>query len=82
MSASGQTRPVIGQFDSAGGFSLHAGAPLVPHQHQKFERLCRYVSLPPVASERLALTASGQVRYALKTPHRGGTTPIVLDCST
>ena len=34
--------------------------------------LCRYVSRPPVASERLALTASGQVRYTLKTPYRDG----------
>lgn len=31
------------------------------------------------ASERLALTASGHVRYALKTPYRDGTTHIVLD---
>jgi len=29
--------------------------------------------------ERLALTASGQVRYALKTPYRDGTTYIVLE---
>jgi len=33
----------------------------------------------PVASERLALTASGQVRYTLKTPYRDGTTHIVLE---
>jgi hypothetical protein len=39
----------------------------------------RYVSRPPVASERLALTASGQVRYTLKTPYRDGTTHIVLE---
>ena len=45
----------------------------------KLERLCRYVSRPPVASERLALTASGQVRYTLKTPYRDGTTHIVLE---
>ena len=32
------------------------------------------MSRPPVASERLALTASGQVRYTLKTPYRDGTT--------
>jgi hypothetical protein len=32
-----------------------------------------------VASERLALTASGQVRYALKTPYRDGTTHLVLE---
>lgn len=28
---------------------------------------------------RLALTASGQVRYTLKTPYRDGTTHIVLE---
>jgi hypothetical protein len=32
-----------------------------------------------VASERLALTSSGQVRYTLKTPYRDGTTHIVLE---
>ena len=32
-----------------------------------------------MASERLALTASGQVRYTLKTPYRDGTTHIVLE---
>jgi ribosomal protein S27E len=63
----------------AGGFSLHAGVDIAPHQRGKLERLCRYVSRPPVASERLALTASGQVRYALKTPYRDGTTHIVLE---
>ncbi len=63
----------------AGGFSLHAGVTIAPHHRQKLERLCRYVSRPPVASERLALTASGQVRYTLKTPYRDGTTHIVLE---
>jgi len=32
-----------------------------------------------VASERLALTASGQVRYTLKTAYRDGTTQIVCE---
>lgn len=32
-----------------------------------------------LASERLALVASGQVRYRLKTPYRDGTTHIVLE---
>ena len=45
----------------------------------EFERLCRYISRPPVATERLALTPSGQVRYALKTPYRDGTTHLVLE---
>jgi hypothetical protein len=46
---------------------------IAPNQREKLERRCRYVSRPPVASERLALTASGQVRYTLKTPYRDGT---------
>jgi len=37
------------------------------------------VSRPPVAAERLALTAYGQVRYPLKTPYRDGTTHVVLE---
>jgi hypothetical protein len=32
-----------------------------------------------VASERLALSASGQVRDTLKTPYRDGTTHVVLE---
>jgi hypothetical protein len=63
----------------ADGFSLHAGIDIAPGQRAKLERLCRYVSRPPVATERLALTASGQVRYTLKTPYRNGTTQIVLE---
>lgn len=63
----------------AGGFSLPAGIDIQPHQRSKLERLCRYVSRPPVAEDRVALTASGQVRYTLKTPYRDGTTHIVLE---
>ncbi len=33
----------------------------------------------PMATERMVLTASGHVRYALKTPYRDGTTHIVLE---
>ena len=60
----------------AGGFSLHAGVEIAPHQREKLERLCRDVSRPPVAVDRVALTGSGQVRYTLKTPYRDGTTHI------
>ena len=57
-----------------GGFSLHAGVTIEPHQREKLERLCRYVSRPPVAIERLALASSGQVCYQIKTPYRDGNT--------
>jgi hypothetical protein len=63
---------------TSAGFSLHAGIDLQPGQHAKLERLYRYVSRPPVATERLAMTSSGQVRYQLKTPYRDGTTHIVV----
>ena len=63
----------------AAGFSWHASVAIAPHQRGKLERLCRYISRPPVATERLPLTASGDVRYTLKTPYRDGTTHIVLE---
>jgi hypothetical protein len=63
----------------AGGFSLHAGVDIAASEREKLERLCRYISRPPVATGRLALSASGHVRYALKTPYRDGTTHIVLE---
>jgi hypothetical protein len=61
------------------GFSLHAGVAAAPHQRDKVERLCRYIARPAVATGRLALTAQGLVRYALKTPYRDGTTHVVLE---
>ena len=64
---------------NAGGFSLHAGLDIEHQQRAKLERLCRYVSRPPMAEERLALTSSGQVRYQLKSPYRDGTTHIVME---
>lgn len=59
--------------------NLHAGLDIQTGQRTKLERLCRYVSRPPLAVDRLALTASGQVRYTLKTPCRDGTTHIVME---
>jgi hypothetical protein len=61
------------------GIDIAAGVDIAPHQREKLERLCRYVSRPPVACERLVLIASGQVRYRLKTPYRDGTTHIVQE---
>jgi hypothetical protein len=50
-----------------------------PGQRAKRERLCRYVSRAPLAQDRLTLSASGQLRYGLKTPWRDGTTHAVLE---
>ena len=81
-----QTRPPIvdegKNFDLLGkveGFSLHAGVSAKAHQRDKLERLCRYISRPPVAADRLSLTSSGKICYELKTPYRNGTTHMVFE---
>ncbi len=58
--------------DTAGkvsGFSLHAGVATRADEHQKLERLCRYISRPAVSEKRLSLTSNGNIRYQLKTPY-------------
>jgi hypothetical protein len=60
----------------AAGFSLHAGVSCEAHQREKRERLCRYMSRPPVTVKRLSLSRHGKVIYTLKTPYRDGTTQV------
>jgi hypothetical protein len=69
-------RPEVAE---SSGFSLHAGIAAKASQRDKIERLARYVSRPPVATERLSLTPAGNVRYALKTPYRDGTTHVIFE---
>jgi hypothetical protein len=61
------------------GFSLHAGIAAKASQRDKLEHLARYVSRPPVATERLSLTEGGLVRLALKTAYRDGTTHVIFE---
>jgi len=63
----------------ASGFSLHAGVETEAGERSKRERLCRYIARPAVSSERLALTGQGNIRYALQTPYRDGTTHVVFE---
>jgi hypothetical protein len=58
---------------------LRAGVAAKGSQRDKIEHLARYVSRPPIATERLALTESGKVSYALKTPYRDGTTHVIFE---
>ena len=69
-------RPEVAE---SSGFSLHAGIAAKASQRDKIERLTRYVSRPPVATERLSRTRGGNVRYALKTPYRDGTTHVIFE---
>jgi hypothetical protein len=61
------------------GFSLHAGVATKANERAKLERLCRYVTRPPVSTKRLSMTRNGRVRYELKTPWRNGTTHIIFE---
>jgi hypothetical protein len=36
----------------AHGFSLHAGVRCDAHHRKELERLCRYITRPPIANER------------------------------
>jgi len=81
-----QTVPDIGS-DNLGtttvgevsGFSLHAGVATNANERAKLERLCRYITRPPVSTKRLSMTRNGRVRYELKTPWRNGTTHVVFE---
>ena len=61
------------------GFSLHAGVATKANERAKLERLCRYITRPPVSTKRLSLTRNGQIRYELKTPWRNGTTHVIFE---
>ena len=43
------------------GFDLHAAVVVPPRDRARLERLCRYALRPPIATDRLHLTADGQV---------------------
>ena len=60
------------------GFSVNAAVACQPHQRQRLERLCRYVTRPAICLERLSTDAAGQVIYELKHPFRDGTTHILF----
>jgi hypothetical protein len=62
----------------AHGFSLHAAVRIDAHQRKELERLCRYITRPAIANERLSRNSKGQGVLQLKSPYRDGTTHIVM----
>ena len=60
------------------GFSLHAAVRCGAHQRKQLERLCRYITRPAIANERLSRNSKGQVVLQLKSPYRDGTSHIVM----
>ena len=61
------------------GFLLHAGVSAKANQRDKLERLCRFITRPPISEKRLSLTSQCKVRYELKTPYRIGTTHLIFE---
>ena len=58
--------------------NIHAGVAVHGHDRQALERLCRYVTRPPIALERLTQRDDGCVEYAFRKPWRDGTRAVVL----
>ena len=63
---------------NAHGFSLHAGVRCAAEQRQALEHLCRYLTRPAIANERLSVNRAGQVVLKLKTAYRDGTSHLVM----
>ncbi len=60
------------------GFSLHAAVRCGADDRQALEQLCRYITRPALAYERVQTNAVGQVVLKLKTAWRDGTTHLVM----
>jgi len=60
------------------GFSLHAAVRCGADDRQALEQLCRYITRPALANERVQTNAAGQVVLKLKTAWRGDTTHLVM----
>ena len=64
---------------NAHGFSLHAVVRWRADQRKELEQLCRYITRPAIANERLKLSRAGQVVLQLKSTYKDGTTYIVME---
>jgi hypothetical protein len=62
-----------------GGFSLHANTFCPAHDRATLERLCRYITRPALANERVTTNDKGQVVLKLKSPYRDGSSHIVME---
>jgi hypothetical protein len=75
-----QARPSTPELHvNAHGFSLHAAVRWRADQRVELEQLCRYITRPAIANERLKRNRAGQVVLQLKSPYKDGTTHIVME---
>ncbi len=61
------------------GFSLHAAVRWGADQRQQLEHLCRYITRPAIADERLKRNRASQVVLQLKSAYKDGTTHVVME---
>jgi hypothetical protein len=61
------------------GFDLHAAVVVPPRDRARLERLCRYALRPPIAADRLHLTADAQVILDLRHRWADGTTQLLFE---
>jgi hypothetical protein len=61
------------------GFSLHANVSIRASDRRRLERLVRYISRPPISTDRLEELADGRVQYQLRRPWSDGTVAIVYE---
>ena len=60
------------------GFSLHAAVRVGAGKRDRLERLCRHITRPPLARDRLSVTQAGDIVYRLGHPWRNPETAVVL----
>lgn len=60
------------------GFGLQAAVRCAADDRRALEQLCRTITRPALANERVQTNAAGQVVLNLKTPWRDGTTHMVM----
>jgi len=63
---------------ASSGFSLHAATRISAGDKAGLERLCKYVSRPPLAHGSLQRLSEDEYGFKLKTPWSDGTTHIIL----
>jgi Putative transposase len=61
------------------GFDLHAAVVVPARDRARLERTCRYALRPPVAHDRIRLTAEGQVLLTLRHRWADGTRHLLFD---
>jgi hypothetical protein len=61
------------------GINLHAKQVVDGRDRRQLERLCRYITRPPLAQDRLSRRADGSLLLTLKSPWKDGTRALILE---